>query len=60
MTLAVEPSLATRARRLLDAAGRRLAALEHPSGYQATHFGALLRREALDRIREALALLESR
>ena len=53
----ITPSVATRARRLLKAAERRLAELEHPSGYKATHFGALLRREALDRVREALALL---
>jgi hypothetical protein len=57
VSLAVDPTVAMRARRLLMAAQRRLAELEHPNGYKATHFGALLRREALDRIREALALL---
>jgi hypothetical protein len=57
MSLAVDPAIARTARCLLEAAGRRLAQLESPSGFAATKYGALLRREALDRMREAIRLL---
>lgn len=57
MTRAIDPVVATECRRLLAAAMRRLASLEHPSGYRATHEGEILLREALLRIRQALAQL---
>ena len=55
--LAIQPAQATEARRLLRAACRRLEHLEHPSGYEAHHYGRELLEEAKQLIAAASEIL---
>jgi len=59
MAARIDTALVIEARRLLQAAIRRLSHLEHPSGYLATHNGQDLLRESLKIVREAKTKLES-
>ena len=57
-SLAIHPSTARAVRLMLEAAGRRLASLEQPSGYRATHDGLSLLAEARRFVAEAAKVLD--